>query len=78
MTKVEVEQNKNHAIFTGFAPFNDPKYAISVVVEHGGAGSAAAAPLGRIILEELKRLDDGGSPAITKEEPILTANPISE
>jgi penicillin-binding protein 2 len=57
MTEAEKKKNKNHAIFTGFAPFNDPKYAISVVVEHGGSGSKAAAPLAKKILEEVKRLN---------------------
>ncbi len=57
MTEAEVRKNKNHAIFTAFAPANDPKYAISIVVEHGGSGSAAAAPLAKAILKEAKRLD---------------------
>lgn len=47
MTELENKLNANHAIFSGFAPFDDPKYAISVVVEHGGSGSASAAPIAR-------------------------------
>ena len=50
-------KNKNHAIFAGYAPANDPKYAISVVIEHGGSGSVAAAPVARDVLlraQELK------------------------
>jgi len=38
---------RDHALFLCFAPFNDPKYAVSVVVEHGGGGSAVAAPIAR-------------------------------
>ncbi|TRD23481.1 penicillin-binding protein 2 [Palleronia caenipelagi] len=43
-------EQRDHALFVGFAPFDNPKYAVSVVVEHGGGGSAAAAPVARDIL----------------------------
>ncbi len=57
MTKEENAANANHAIFTGFAPFHDPKYAISVVVEHGGSGSGAAAPIAKDVMMELQGLN---------------------
>jgi penicillin-binding protein 2 len=41
---------RDHALFVGFAPYQTPKYAVSVVVEHGGGGSAVAAPVARDIL----------------------------
>ena len=41
---------RDHALFTGYAPYENPRYAISVVVEHGGGGSAVAAPIARDIL----------------------------
>lgn len=41
---------RDHALFVGFAPFTAPRYAVSVVVEHGGSGSATAAPVARDIL----------------------------
>lgn len=41
--------SRNHAIFSGYTPFNDPKYAISVYYDHGGGGGRAAAPLARKI-----------------------------
>lgn len=47
----------NHAIFVGYAPAHDPKYAISVVVEHGGSGSRAAAPIGKDVMMELQGLN---------------------
>jgi penicillin-binding protein 2 len=56
MTPEELKKNQNHAIFTAFAPSDKPRYAISVVVEHGGSGSRAAAPLAKKILEEVKKL----------------------
>ena len=33
-----VYKDRDHALFIAFAPVSDPKYAISVVVEHGGSG----------------------------------------
>lgn len=41
---------RDHALFVCYAPFDNPKYAVSVVVEHGGGGSKAAAPVARDIL----------------------------
>ena len=41
---------RNHALFVGFAPYNNPRFAVAVVVEHGGSGSTAAAPVGRDLL----------------------------
>ena len=47
-------ERRDHALFVCFAPFDRPKYAVSVVVEHGGGGSKAAAPVARdIILQAL-------------------------
>ena len=56
MSQAENATNANHAIFVGFAPVGDPKYAISVVVEHGGGGSAAAAPIAKDIMMEAQGL----------------------
>ncbi len=44
---------RDHALFVGFAPYTDPKYAISVVIEHGGSGSRSAAPIARDIFLQL-------------------------
>jgi peptidoglycan glycosyltransferase len=47
-----------HSWFTGFAPARDPRIAIAVVVENGGAGSAAAVPIGgRLMRAWLERFD---------------------
>ena len=43
-------ERRDHALFVGYAPHDDPRYALSIVVEHGGGGSAAAAPLARDIM----------------------------
>ena len=42
-------KKRDHALFINFAPYNDPEIAVSVVVEHGGAGSKSAAPIARDI-----------------------------
>lgn len=45
-----------HALFVCYAPYDAPRYAVAVVVEHGNAGAAAAAPLGRdIMIDALTR-----------------------
>ena len=41
---------RNHALFIGFAPFDDPEVAIAVVAEHGGGGSSVAAPVAAQVL----------------------------
>ncbi|MGR3805357.1 penicillin-binding protein 2 [Marinibacterium profundimaris] len=47
-------ERRDHALFVCFAPYVAPKYAVSVVVEHGGGGSAVAAPIARdVILQAL-------------------------
>lgn len=48
---------RDHALFVAFAPVHQPRYAISVVVEHGGGGSTYAAPIARDILIECQRRD---------------------
>ena len=44
---------RDHALFVAYAPVKLPRYAISVVVEHGGSGSSTAAPVARDILTHL-------------------------
>ena len=41
---------RDHAWFIAFAPYDDPHYACSVLVEHGGWGASAAAPIAREIM----------------------------
>ena len=44
---------RDHAWFVAFAPVQDPRYAISVLVEHGGSGSSAAAPIAKKVIKKV-------------------------
>ena len=50
-------KERDHALFVAFAPIDEPRYSIAVVVEHGGSGSGVAAPIARDILRETQRRD---------------------
>ncbi len=50
-------QERNHAWFASFAPFDRPAVVIVVFVEHGGQGSRTAAPIARALYEKLYRPD---------------------
>lgn len=41
---------RDHALFVAYAPFDAPRYAVSVIVEHGGGGSGVAGPVARDVL----------------------------
>lgn len=65
-------KERDHALFVGYAPVDNPRYAVAVIVEHGGGGSTVAAPIAKeILLEAQKRLQEkpqtplrsAGSPA---------------
>ena len=45
-------EERDHALFVAYAPIKNPRYAISVIVEHGGSGSSTAAPIARDILRK--------------------------
>jgi len=42
---------RDHAVFVSFAPVDDPRIAIAVLVENGGGGSAVAAPIARKVMD---------------------------
>ena len=46
-------EERDHALFVAFAPYNDPRYSISVVVEHGGSGSKSAAPIAKKVIQKV-------------------------
>ena len=40
-------KERDHAWYVAFGPYKEPRYAVSILVEHGGSGSAAAAPIAK-------------------------------
>ncbi len=53
------EQLRNHAWFVGLAPVDDPEIAIAVLIEHGGGGGRAAAPVGGHVMSTYFALQAG-------------------
>ncbi len=54
-------KERDHALFVAYAPYDNPKYAVSVIVEHGGSASKVAAPMARDLLLETLKLDPVGN-----------------
>ena len=50
----EIEYKKrDHALFVAFAPYKNPRYSISVLIEHGGSGGKTAAPIAKKMIEKI-------------------------
>ena len=50
-------KNRDHALFVGYIPHDNPQYAISVIIEHGGSGASTAAPIAKQIFSYINKLD---------------------
>lgn len=61
------EKLRDHGLFIAFAPADDPKIAIAVIVENGGSGSKSAAPIAKIVLDNY---------LLSKEELLAANNPV--
>ncbi len=62
---------RDHALFLGYAPLDNPRYAVAVVVEHGGGGSKVAAPIARDILRMAQLRDPSAyEPGTTSADQI--------
>ena len=46
-------KNRDHALYVAFAPYKEPRYSLSVLIEHGGSGSKAAAPLASKLIKKI-------------------------
>ena len=56
--KKEIEWNKrDHALFVGYMPYDNPKYSISVVIEHGGSGASTAAPIAKQVFQFINKIN---------------------
>ena len=40
-------KDRDHALYVAYGPYKNPRYALSIIVEHGGSGSKAAAPMAK-------------------------------
>jgi len=67
---------RHHALFVGYAPISKPRYACAVVVEHGGSGSATAAPIGRDLLHHVQKLDSAS--VQIAQDPDAAIVPVSK
>ena len=63
------ERKRDHAWFIAYAPADDPKIAVSVLVENGGFGAAAAAPIARKVMDAYLVPDE---PPADKGKPLTT------
>lgn len=48
-----IDKHKDHAWFMGYAPYENPKVAFAIFIEHGGHGGSAAGPIAKAIVKEL-------------------------
>lgn len=64
--KATPERYRDHALFVSFAPVGEPKVAVSVIVENGGHGSSAAAPIARKVMDYLLLGKTSAPPAEAK------------
>ena len=46
-------EERDHALYVAFGPFKNPRYAISILIEHGGSGSSVAAPLAKQLFKKV-------------------------
>ena len=44
---------RDHALYIAFGPYKNPRYALSIVIEHGGSGSSTAAPIAKKLFKEI-------------------------
>lgn len=55
-------EQRDHGLFVGFAPADNPQYAVAAIVEHGGGGSVAASPVVRDVMAALVERDTVSKP----------------
>ncbi len=68
---------RDHALFVAYAPTDKPRYAVSVIVEHGGSGSSVAAPIARDLLAHALRHDPGArKPFVPQQRDVAAADGV--
>lgn len=68
-------EHRDHALFVAYAPAAAPEIAIAVVVEHGGHGGSAAAPVAKAMLEAYFGIEREVPPVVTIEDVTANAGP---
>ena len=68
-------KERDHALFVGYVPTKSPRYAVSVVIEHGGGGAAVAGPIARDLLLATMLRDPSGR---DRGEPVAAREPEAE
>lgn len=66
-------ERRNHGLFVGFGPIDNPRYACAAVVEHGNSGSLSAAPVVRDLLQTAIVTGSGDDPDRTRDPDALVA-----
>jgi len=46
-------EERDHALYVAFGPYKDPRYSVSILIEHGGTGSSTAAPIAKQIFKKV-------------------------
>jgi len=78
------ERLRDHALFIAFAPLEDPRIAVSVIVENGSSGSRAAAPIARAVMDKWlledrdERVTVRGRAAAQAGTPLARSAPVAE
>ena len=75
-TAYKVLEEKPHGLFVGFAPFNDPRFAIATIYENGGYGASCALPFSRKILYYTQKLYTGYEDFAEKFRDLQKPKPI--
>jgi len=55
------ERQRDHALFIAFAPFENPRIAVAVIVENGSSGSGVAAPIAKAVMDQYLGFGDDAS-----------------
>jgi penicillin-binding protein 2 len=77
--KSDVWQLKDHNLFIAFAPIDEPRYAVAVIIEHGGrGGGTAGAPRAREVMRTVLLKDPEMRERITRAAPPEATGPITE
>ncbi len=67
-------EQRDHALFVAYVPADKPRYALSVIIEHGGGGGSTAAPIARDLLAAVLARDPLSKPSL----PDMTTGQASQ